>query len=593
MRSRALVAALCGASISAASAQPALAQAQAQPDKLPQIYTMTPTGVNLQSGVFIRQKTDLTIGSLSFVRSWQALPGPGEVKTLFGYWSHNFALGAKAEGSRGITIYADGKTYQFLISADGAYWTPHNIDQFNNNAMGAELTGNFNTGFTFRNQNGDKHYISTGLRTTAVDMADGTRLDLGYDGSNRLHTVTSTRGDAIVLDYAGGRIAIACGYNRAEAYVDANTTCAASTLKVSYGYSATSIPLLASVTDLGGAVTSFRYDDYGTNKPNLTCITVPNTQTCEVTNTYGPQAGEDPALTMRNQVRRQVMATGEQWTFFYLNQNLNEMPRQPGQTYHSSAEMTDPLGQPTTAEYENGQIKRLYAPEGLTQYEWNGLWLKSVTLPSGRKTVIGYDKRGNALTTRQVGSGEADLLAATGYPADNSGYAPTGCVAASQKLCSKPTYRVSPNGLTGLSPSVDSNPYRTDYEYDADSGLITKETGPAVNGVRPEKRYTYGWLTAGVRNASNAIVPAASAVRVLLEESQCKTGAAPGCVGTADEVRTRYEYGASGTANALRLRGRVVDYGSGRLNLRTCYAYDTQGNKVSETAPRAGLASCP
>jgi hypothetical protein len=29
------------------------------------------------------------------------------------------------------------------------------------------------------------------------------------------------------------------------------------------------------------------------------------------------------------------------------------------------------------------------------------------------------------------------------------------------------------------------------------------------------------------------------------------------------------------------------------LNLRTCTAYDAIGNKLGETKPRAGLASCP
>jgi len=56
---------------------------------------------------------------------------------------------------------------------------------------------------------------------------------------------------------------------------------------------------------------------------------------------------------------------------------------------------------------------------------------------------------------------------------------------------------------------------------------------------------------------------------------------------------TTYQYGGTGTVNTLLLRGTVVDSGTGGLNLRTCYAYDNQGNKISETSPRAGLATCP
>jgi YD repeat-containing protein len=35
----------------------------------------------------------------------------------------------------------------------------------------------------------------------------------------------------------------------------------------------------------------------------------------------------------------------------------------------------------------------------------------------------------------------------------------------------------------------------------------------------------------------------------------------------------------------------VVDVGG--LALRTCYTYDDQGNKVSETSPRGTSTSCP
>jgi hypothetical protein len=54
---------------------------------------------------------------------------------------------------------------------------------------------------------------------------------------------------------------------------------------------------------------------------------------------------------------------------------------------------------------------------------------------------------------------------------------------------------------------------------------------------------------------------------------------------------TTYEYGADGTANNLRVRGKVVT--ADGVSLRTCYGYDWQGNKISETSPRAGLATCP
>jgi RHS repeat-associated protein len=54
---------------------------------------------------------------------------------------------------------------------------------------------------------------------------------------------------------------------------------------------------------------------------------------------------------------------------------------------------------------------------------------------------------------------------------------------------------------------------------------------------------------------------------------------------------TTYEYGSNGTANNLRVKGQVVS--ADGISLRTCFRYDDQGNKISETRPRAVLSSCP
>ena len=81
----------------------------------------------------------------------------------------------------------------------------------------------------------------------------------------------------------------------------------------------------------------------------------------------------------------------------------------------------------------------------------------------------------------------------------------------------------------------------------------------------------------------------------MTEESLCKTGAphssGTGCALAGDEVRTTYDYGPNSGPNNLLIRGKVVD--SGGLALRTCYGYDTDGRKISETTPNANLTSCP
>jgi YD repeat-containing protein len=56
-------------------------------------------------------------------------------------------------------------------------------------------------------------------------------------------------------------------------------------------------------------------------------------------------------------------------------------------------------------------------------------------------------------------------------------------------------------------------------------------------------------------------------------------------------VVTAFDYGPNAGPNSLLLRGMAVT--SGGVTLRTCYGYDQEGRKISETAPNANLTSCP
>jgi YD repeat-containing protein len=134
---------------------------------------------------------------------------------------------------------------------------------------------------------------------------------------------------------------------------------------------------------------------------------------------------------------------------------------------------------------------------------------------------------------------------------------------------------------------------QTDYKYDpAHGGLLKKTLPPDDNGIRPETRYTYTQRYAWVLNASGAYVQSAAPIWVLATESFCRTSAAsPGCTPASDEVVKTYEYGPNSGPNNLFLRGVAVT--ADGATHRTCYGYDPYGNKISETAPAAGLASCP
>jgi len=198
----------------------------------------------------------------------------------------------------------------------------------------------------------------------------------------------------------------------------------------------------------------------------------------------------------------------------------------------------------------------------------------SITAPSGIKSTFSYDNWHN-LGQTSVAPAPGSSLAAKITKATYD--------CATFAHCTKPITQTDANGN------------ETDFTYDATSGVMLTKTGPAVNGVRPQTRYTYAQRYAWVSNGAGGYAHSFAPIWVLTQESYCKTGApassGTGCAsGASDEVVTTYDYGPDTGPNNLLLRGKVED--STGLALRTCYNYDYSGHKISETSPRAGLASC-
>lgn len=201
----------------------------------------------------------------------------------------------------------------------------------------------------------------------------------------------------------------------------------------------------------------------------------------------------------------------------------------------------------------------------------------SVVHPEGDTTNYGYDSRNNVTSvtsTPKTGSTLPTVtLSSAGYDATCTNIV----------TCNKPNW------------VKDALGNQTDYTYDPVHGGVLTETQPAVNGVRPQKRYTYTQRSTWFKNASGSFVKSTVPIWLLTQESFCKTGAASGsgsgCVIAGDEVVTTYDYGPDSGPNNLFLRGVVVT-ADGQTH-RTCYAYDDMGNKISETSPNAALGNCP
>lgn len=170
--------------------------------------------------------------------------------------------------------------------------------------------------------------------------------------------------------------------------------------------------------------------------------------------------------------------------------------------------------------------------------------------PEGDKVQYGYDGRGNLTTTTQVakpGSGLANLVTSATFAAS--------CTDAS---CNEPT------------TTADAKSQVTNYSYDGTTGLVTAVTLPAPTSgaVRPETRYSY---------------TTTSGVALLTGVFTCRTGAAPACVGTADETKVTIGYSANLLPTSV-----TAGASDGSLTAATAKSYDAVGNLTSVDGPLPG-----
>lgn len=216
---------------------------------------------------------------------------------------------------------------------------------------------------------------------------------------------------------------------------------------------------------------------------------------------------------------------------------------------------TDPLGRKSQYEYQSGPLGAYGALTKTTQPEGN---------------IVQHTRNSDGVITQtlakaKAGSGLSDL---TESRTVNS--------------FGQPTSITDPRGNV------------TTITYDPTHGGVLTETGPAVGGIAPVKRYAYVQKFAWTKNAAGSFAQAALPVWLVAEERTCSATATVGnaCAGgSADEVVVTYDYGPSSGPNNLQVRGKVVT--ANGVSLRICYGYDRFGNKISETSPRAGLTSCP
>ena len=415
-----------------------------------------------------------------------------------------------------------------------------------------------------------------------MTFADGTRWDYKYDPLAGVSTkyylrlVTSSRGYGIGLNYAttpaGKTVTQACALNLSQNYASLATPCPSGVQSVQYGYGCTSSCGLTSYVDASGQTTT-----YGIQTTGISSITSPGSASPDLTVAYYPLSGK---------VQSQTFADGSAWQYSYTYNN------DPWQVtpLNDQTNVTSPAG--TFVRHEFYAEKPSFVQDEMGRrvgytYVWAGAvrHVDRKTNPEGNETRYSfgtltpttYSRIRQPVEVRQVakaGSGLADIVTTATYPSLT--------VCANPKTCEKPTSTTDARGAV------------TDYTYDPAHGGVLTATGPAVNGIRPQKRLIYAQRYAWVKNSAGAFVQATTPVWVLTEERSCITSATVGnaCAGgSADEVVTAYDYGPNSGPNTLLLRG-VVTTADGQ-SLRTCYGYDAVGNRISETQPMANLGSCP
>jgi RHS repeat-associated protein len=557
------------------SVSPAYAQAAPPP---PTPLNVDQNGVNLSSGVLVASATDLSIGpadhhGLRFARQvvksgWR----PADLPTMTGSTTNPVvsfqgqSIPFKTVSGVYVPNFPDGST----LSSDRATFTASD---------GTVITFVSDSGITYSDAIG-----GVGLaHGTQVTFADGTIWTFTYNiaqhtesgqacdpwGMNcqtwttsfnigRLSSINSSTGYQIKLTHNSNdpqnigeffRIIKATAINNAVEYCDpAAYTCSLTNTWPQVTYNTWHGGIIEAATDPEGRTTNYTY---GTG---LTGIKPAGASVNSVT------VGYDASNRVSS-----VSASGGTWYYGY-----------PSGTQTT---VTDPSSQVRTVNYNsNGQITSAIANGQTTGFSYypagdpNGPegTLKQATAPELNYTVYGYDGRGN----RNL---------ATAYPKPGSGTLPSSIVTsavypsscANQKTCNKPTSTTDARGKV------------TDYTYDSTTGQPTSGKSPAdASGVRPETRIAYGPVYAWYKNSSGTLVQG-PAMTLPTSISQCRTGSAPSCVGTADENLATIAYPTSGPSNA-QPSSVTAKAGNNTLVETTALTYNNFSQVLTIDGPLAG-----
>lgn len=410
----------------------------------------------------------------------------------------------------------------------------------------------------------------------SLTRADGTSQAFSYDlpsvGNRRLRMVENNHGFALGFNYRADvtdYIASVCAFRRSNYFASTSSPCPSGARLTTYQWQdrPTNGPLFTGFNAPGGVGAAYGYDTqncFGITSVSRVGDSLPFQQIsynslCQVSQNSLGSGSKSITYTYANTMGWDAMPFNE-WTV--------ESTGGVGKKYYYQ---NNPEPWKTEDELGRTTIRQIW--EGCSA---NGRYAKT-THPEGNVSRFNCDGRSNRTEERLLskpGSSLGDIVTTAAYP--------TACQ--NPVICDKPLSRS--DALSGV----------TVYIWDPVHGGQLSEMGPApvAGAARPLKLTTWTQRYAWVRNSGGALVQAATPVWLKSSETVCQTVAGSSsatCDPTASQTVVSYEYGASGTAESLLLKGTVAS--SGGTNLRTCYRYDALARKISETAPKAGLGVCP
>ena len=569
----ALTTALCTGSIASGVvlASPAAAQSQTQQPTPPRDYNVDANGVDLVTGKLYLASTDLTIGNgnagLSYSRNRRAL----------GY-DDQYDTALNVDGAT-ITVAIGGLTDTFATgggnsqSGTGAMLSVVNGVRVYTSAGGVK--------YTFSGSVRSNRYRVAQERVTDIEYPDGRKLVVEYDSSyyetcdesgcrdsfhySRPITVSSNDGYRLLITYLSNTFAAGPGSgpqferfmtvagvtatNAAEEYCTASSCPPSSSTWGSTQYAWNASSSEETHTDPLGRATVTTVDSAG----RITGLRLPGETNNAVTITYDPSG------------RVATFSTGVgTWTYAYVdNGNLR------------TTTITSPTGlqRVIEADLAKGQVtKDRTGTGGTTEYQHDAeTRLTKVIAPEGNFTTYTYDAFDNATSAVTTAKGGGATLSA-------SSVFPTSC--ANPVLCHQPI------------STTDAKGQITDYAYDPVHGgvLTIMRPAPTAGAARPQTRFAYEQLYAWYKNASGVLTQAVSPIWKLVGVSECASGQAPACIGTAGETRTEIAYGTPGTPNNLLPTSITVRAGNGVVSSTQAISYDRHGNVVAIDGPLAGSA---